>query len=348
MKNQNAKNKISAETIRRTIIIVIAVALLIAAGYATIYYTNKSRKEYKIEEVSQFNYYIVKHEDKYGVIDTKGNLLVKNEYESIIIPNPEKPVFICYYNHNQETGEYDTKILNDKGNEIFTEYDEVDCIPLKNLITEVPYEKSVLKYKKDGKYGLIDYSGKVIAKPIYEEIENLLYKEGELLVKQEGKYGVINIKGTVLVKPEYDGISSDGYYDEDVKYRNDGYIISTKTDEGYRYGYIDYTGKQLLKMEYNDIFRINNIDEEDDIYLVAQKNGQSGLLKNEKQILNFQYQGIEFDEQTKLLILEKNKRYGISRLNGTVVLSVDYTKISIEGIYIYADKDNQSNIYDLN
>lgn len=348
MKNQNSKSKINIKIVKKIVFTVIAIILISIIAYTVNYFINKSKREYSIEEVKEFNYYLVRQDGKYGVIDRTGNLVVTNEYEDIIIPNPEKPVFICIYNYNLENGEYDTKILNNEGKEIFTEYEEVEAIALKNLITEVPYEKSVLKYKKDGKYGLIDYTGKVITKPIYEEIDNLLYKEGELLVKQDGKYGVINIKGVTLLKPEYDSIACDGYYNNDSKYGKDGYIVSVKTDEGYRYGYIDYTGKLLLKMEYNDIYRINNIKESEDIYLVTQRNGQSGLMKNDRQILNNQYQSIEFDDQTELLILEKNKKYGISKLSGTSILGIDYTSITIEGIYIYADKDNQSTIYDLN
>lgn len=348
MKNQNSKSKINIKIVKKIVFTIIAIILISIIAYTVNYFINKSKREYSIEEVKEFNYYLVRQDGKYGVIDRTGNLVVTNEYEDIIIPNPEKPVFICIYNYNQENGEYDTKILNNEGKEIFTEYEEVEAIALKNLITEVPYEKSVLKYKKDGKYGLIDYTGKVITKPIYEEIDNLLYKEGELLVKQDGKYGVINIKGVTLLKPEYDSIACDGYYNNDSRYGKDGYIVSVKTDEGYRYGYIDYTGKLLLKMEYNDIYRINNIKESEDIYLVTQRNGQSGLMKNDRQILNNQYQSIEFDDQTELLILEKNKKYGISKLSGTSILGIDYTSITIEGIYIYADKDNQSTIYDLN
>lgn len=241
---------------------VIPIIIVICVIVALVVFININKKEeYKLEEITEYNYYQLNQNQKVGVINTKGEVIVEPVYDTVEIPNPTYSVFICKQGEN-------IVVLNEKSENIFTNYEEINSIKLNGIASNVPYEKTVLKYKKDGKYGLIDYSGKVIAKPIYEEIENLLYKEGELLVKQDGKYGVINIKGTVLVKPEYDGISSDGYYDEDVKYRNDGYIISTKTDEGYRYGYIDYTGKQLLKMEYNDIFRINNI-EEDDIYLVA-------------------------------------------------------------------------------
>ena len=77
------------------------------------------------------------------------------------------------------------------------------------------YEKTTLKYSKDGKYGIIDIDGKKITYAIYDEIETLQFKEGELLVKKDGKYGVINIKGTTLVKTEYDGIESDRYYYEE-------------------------------------------------------------------------------------------------------------------------------------
>lgn len=348
MKNQNTSSKFDKDLIKKIIVAVVIIVLVAIGTFALINFINQQRREYEIEEISEFKYFIIKDEGKVGIIDTNGNQIIAPEYNSIKIPNPQKPVFICTYNYNYETGEYDTKILNSNNEEIFTEYEEVTCIALKNLITEVPYEKSVLKYKKDGKYGLIDFDGKVIVKPIYDEIDNFLYKEGELLVKKEDKYGVINIKGTVLIDVKYDSVSGDGYYCEDSKYKKDGYIVSLKTEDGYRYGYIDYTGKQLLKIEYNNIYRINNIDNAEDIYLVAEKNGQAGLMKNEKQILNHQYQSMEYDDQNELLILEKNKKYGVSRLNGNSVLGIDYSTITLEGIYIYTEKDKQTYIYDLN
>jgi len=348
MKNQNATSKVNKELIKKIILAVVIITIATIATYAIVSFINKGKREYKIEEISEFKYYTIKYNGKVGIIDTNGNQIISPEYDSIKIPNPQKPVFICTYNYNYETGEYDTKILNDKAEEIFTEYEEVSCIALKNLITEVPYEKSVLKYKKDGKYGLMNFEGKIIVKPIYDEIDNLLYKEGELLVKKEDKYGVINIKGTVLIEIKYDDISSDGYYSANSKYKKDGYIVSTKTEDGYRYGYIDYSGKQLLKIEYNNIYRINNIENDEEIYLVAEKNGQAGLIKNDKQILNHQYQSIEYDDQNEILILEKNKKCGVSKLNGNSILGIDYTTITIEGIYIYAEKDNQTYIYDLN
>ena len=56
--------------------------------------------------------------------------------------------------------------------------------------SNIPFEKTVLKYRENGKYGIIDFNGKIITKPIYEEIESLEYREGALKVRQNGKYGV--------------------------------------------------------------------------------------------------------------------------------------------------------------
>jgi len=141
---------------------------------------------------------------------------------NIKIPNPKKAVFICDNGQNRV-------VQNEKKEILFSEYEQVKEINIKGTISNIPYEKRVLAYQKDGKYGLVSYEGKQITKPIYEEIESLENKEGELLVKQNGKYGVINQKGATIIKPQYDQIVADGYYTKEQKYGLSGYIVSVKT-----------------------------------------------------------------------------------------------------------------------
>lgn len=136
MKNQNATKKINKELMNKIVIGVISLILVISLIYVAIYFMNKNKREYQIEEISEFNYYTIKDNNKVGVIDTKGNQIIAPEYDGIKIPNPLKPVFICINNYNYETGEYDTKILNDKNEELFTEYEEVSCISLKILLQQ--------------------------------------------------------------------------------------------------------------------------------------------------------------------------------------------------------------------
>lgn len=189
-------------------IVVVVVIILLAFGIY--FFLEHKKKEYNVTEVSDYKYYQLNENGKYGVIDTSGNIVIEPIYDNIKIPNPERAVFIC---------EKDNKnlVLNEKSEEIFTEYEEVTAISINRVVSNVPYEKTVLRYKMKGKYGLIDYTGKVITKPIYEEIEGLENKESELLVKKDGKYGVINARGAKLIKEEYDSIVADGFYTDSNK-----------------------------------------------------------------------------------------------------------------------------------
>ncbi len=191
-------------------------------------------------------------------------MIIPNQYKDIVIPNPTKEVFIC----TKEDG--NIEVLNASNEKIFADYGKVQAIEISGSRTSMPYEKSVLKYEKDKKFGLINFEGKAITKPIYEEISSVMYKEGEILAKKDGKYGVINNKGVVLIPFKYDGIEADRYYNG--SYEKSGYIVKIQTSEGYRYGYINYKGKEILKLEYTDISRIIDIEDNKGIYFIAAKN----------------------------------------------------------------------------
>ncbi len=320
------------------IILFILVALVSIGIYNMI--EEKSNK-YEIEPIKQYNYFVLKQDKVYGVIDKKGNIIIPPEYSEIKIPNPEKAVFVCYQ------GE-EIKIFNEKKEPILGEYNKAQPIRLKNISSDLMYEKSVLKYEKDGKYGLITFEGKEIAKPIYDEIDSLSYKEGELLVKQNEKYGVITIKGNKKVEIAYDEVKVDEYYTDENHYEYAGYIVLVKTEEGYRYGYLNHKGKKVWDTEYNEISRVTEIQENDNFYLIFAKNGQYGIAKNDQQILGNEYQSIQYDETNKVFVIEKSKKYGIANLEGKVILPVQYSEIDITGIYLYAKDEQGTTVYNSN
>lgn len=314
------------------ILIVIVLIILITVGI--ILFIDNKYKEYVVEEISETKYYKLHQDNKIGIINLKGEIIIEPKYDSIEIPNPEKAVFICKEQDN-------TIVLNDKNEKLFTEYSEISAISLNGIVSSIPYEKSVLRYKQDEKYGLMNLEGKVITKPIYDEIESLTNKEGELLVKQNGKCGVINSKGAQIIKVQYDNIVADGFYTNKDKYKLSGYIVSVKTQDGYRYGYINYRLKELLKAEYNEIYRIIETEETKDIYLIVSKNGQFGVVKNKEVIINYGYQDIEYDDNNKLFKLQRNSKYGVLDINGKQILPTEYEDINFEGIYIIAVKDEE-------
>ncbi len=322
-------------------LVVILLIIMAIAGWFIYKQIEKNGREYEIQKVNieNYQYFILRQEGNYGVINKNGDIVINPEYTNIVIPNPEKAVFICYNDEN-------TKVLNQNQEQIYTEYSNIQPIRLKNIASDLMYEKNVLTYEQDGKIGLMNLEGEAIAKPIYESIDGLPYKEGELLVKQEGKYGVINNKGNELVKAEYDQIAVDNYTTEDVGYKNAGYIVSNTTENGYRYGYIDVNGNVILTPEYNEISRIVDIKDDANVYLITAQNGQYGMFKNNEQVIKNEYQSIAYNSENGTLTLEKTKRFGVATIDGNIIIPIEFTQIDSTGMYIYAtDVDGNIQVY---
>ncbi len=334
---------------KRNIIILILVILIVLIVSTVIVY-NYLKTRYEVEEVLEEKYLVSIQDDKVGVVDKNGNNIIAPQYIEIQIPNPSKAIFVCFYDYNWETNEYSTKVINENGTELFTKYNKLEAISLIDVETSMPYEKSVLKYEQDGKYGLIDLKGNVVTKAVYDSIEGLRNKEGELLISKNGKYGVINIKGAELIKAEYDYISGDEYYTEEAKFALSGYILGKRTDDGYRYGYMNHKRKMLLDIEYNEIIRLGGISGEDtdkDIIIVAQKNGQYGLIKNKKVLIDFRYQAIDYSGVSNLFLVTRNTKVGVFNSEGDKILSVKYDEIDINDTYIQTKLGDETAYHNL-
>ena len=136
---------------KKRIVVTSLIILIILAVVALVFYykKNEEKKDYAIEEITEYSYFIVKENEKYGVINRNGDKVIENKYDNVKIPNPTQAVFFCY------EGEM-TKVLNEKGEEILKEFNNIEPLRLKNVSGDLVYEKSVLKYEIDGKWGLIE------------------------------------------------------------------------------------------------------------------------------------------------------------------------------------------------
>lgn len=328
--------------------IIIGIIVLAIIAIASVLIINEVGLSYQIEEIKEINYTTLVHDGKYGVIDKTGNIVVEPIYEAVQMPNPSKPVFVCIGDYNKETKQYQTKVFNEKNEQLFQEYETVQVISIETNIETTPYEKSTLIYQKDGKYGLMNLEGKEITKAIYEEITSINYKEGTFAVKQDGKMGVINLNGKVIIKPEYETITSDNYYNEKTKNKTTGFIVSKKTENGYRYGYINYRGQVILKAEYTELERVTEIANEKELYFIAFKEGQAGLLKGKKIILNYEYEDIQYSSLNDVFVVQRNSKQGVVSKDGTTIVNTEYDSIVFGGMYIDAKKGSTLYLFDLN
>ncbi len=105
-KKDNKKLKqISAIVIIAIIIIVAIVGIIVAL--------NKSKENYEVEKIASedINYYKIMSNGKSGIIDKTGKIIIEPKYNTIKLPNPKEPIFICVYDYNATSGEYKTKVL---------------------------------------------------------------------------------------------------------------------------------------------------------------------------------------------------------------------------------------------
>ena len=330
----------------RWIIIGIVAVIIIAISIMAI--INEVQLHYKVEEISEYKYFTLEQNQKYGVIDRNGNIVIEAEYGAVQIPNPSKAIFVCVKEYNQNTKEYETVVYNEKKEVLLSNYKNVQAISICTNVNSTPYEKSVLTYKENGKYGLINLEGKQITKPVYDEISSINYKEGTFLVKQNELEGIINMKGKVIIKCEYESVTSDNYYSENGNKKQAGFIVSKKTEDGYRYGYANYRGTIILNPIYTQLERVTEIANEKGVYFIAFKNGQAGLLKNNKEILNYEYEDIQYNVLGSIFVTKRNGKYGAVNQEGTTVLYPEYDNVYTGGMYLNALKDKDIFIFDLN
>lgn len=263
------------------------------------------------------DYAVVFKDNKWGVIDSNGNMVIDPSYEEMItIPNSKNDVFLCIYDVNYETGEYKTKALNSKNQEILTQYEQIEGISNKDNNHNIWYEDNVLKVKKDGKYGVINITGKELTTCQYDEITVIEGIKGILKVTKEGKEGIINQEGKEILAIQYAEVTNLG---EDSK---DGFIV--KGEDG-KYGIVDYSNQSILEAKYDAIEKIHGNDR----YVVKQAGKQVLVKKDGTEVLNTGYDEIKeiLKNVDNGIIYIKNGKYGVMKTTGEVTVAPDYEEL---------------------
>ena len=207
--------------IKKVIATIIAIIVFIMFVISLKNLLTEGEKPHEVSTVT--TYFTVFTNNKWGVIDNKGNIVVDTTYdEMIIIPDKTKDLFICTYDVNYENGTYKTKVINKQKERILTQFENVEA--LENYDNNsIWYENDVLRYQKDGKYGLIDYSGKEIVPAEYDKIYALPGIQKSIVIEKDGKVGLVsNSLGEIIINPEYAEIKSltdtyeNGYIVKDI------------------------------------------------------------------------------------------------------------------------------------
>ena len=284
------------------------------------------------------DYFTCFKDNKWGVIDSNGENIIDPSYaEMIIIPNSKNDIFLCTYDVDYQTGEYKTKALNSKNEEIFTNYDKIEAISNVDKNNNMWYEENILKVEKDGKFGLINLTGKELTSIDYEEILPIQGIKNALKVKKNGKYGIVNDEGKEILKTQYADIDNIGKDDKS------GFII--KSDNG-KYGIVDYSENVVIEPIYDGMEKVYG----NDYYVAKKANKQILVQKGGTEVKSFDYDEIKGISSNidNGIIYTKNNKYGIAKITGESVIAVTYEdlKEAKSGIFI-AKKDGKYGIIDI-
>ncbi len=309
------------------------------------------------------SYLVACSDNKWGVINSKGEIIIDTIYENmIVIPDPSKAIFICQEDVDLENGTYKSYAMDASSSKLFTSYDQVEAMQNVDSMGNVFYDTSVLKVQRDGKYGLINFSGKELLSPDYTSITPLKNVTKSFVTEKDGKYGLVDNSGSVIIENNYTEIVAlTNRYE-------DGFIVK---DSNNQYGLINYNRKQILDCKYTEIMHVYGsemyvVKEGNDIELVSadgliklkngfteavsidnsnvivKADGKYGVISSTgEKLINQEYQDLKYAFEGNY-IAKKDDKYGIINLQGETPVNFNYNYISYssEEGFIEAEKDN--------
>lgn len=309
--------------IKKVIATVLAVVVLIMVIASIIMVINKKGKQDAIVE-EQIKYFSAYVDSKWSVINSKGEQLSNIVYdEMLIIPDSSKNIFIATYDVDYTNGTFKTKAINDKNEQLFSDYENVTAIVNYTSLEDVWYDTEVLKFKKNGKYGLIDFSGKQVLAPEYDDITALQGINKTVVIQKNGKYGLFNSASkTKFLDENYTSIEAFG------QTYNDGYIV---TDDNGKMGLVGAEGKEILQNVYDGIDKVSGSN----MYVVLVGGKKELISKDGTVILDSGFEEISSIDG-EYLIVKNVGRYGVIDKTGTVIIDTAFDSMSscFSGTYI--------------
>lgn len=280
------------------------------------------------------NYFALYQDEKWGILGSNGEIIIQPMYQEMpIVIDSSKDIFLCTYDIDETQNTYKTKVINSKNEEIWTNYTKVEALENYDESENVWYEENVLKFQKDGKWGLIDLDGKEILEPVYDNITTIKGIKNSLIIEKDGLVGLVNNKGSKILDTNYLEITNFG---DDYK---NGYITINQEN---KYGLASISGTQILENKYEKIDNIYSdkyfVIRENQKQKLINKDGEVTLAENFDEIKQIANQGIVF--------IKKNK-YGLMDFGGNVLIEPTYQKLTEINIDIFsAEKDGKSGAID--
>ena len=316
--------------------VIAVIALILVVIMFVVIIKNLLTKDKDKGDITVISYFTLYIDGKWGVINSNGDIVIQPIFDEMItIPDNKTDLFICMYDVNYDEGTYNTKVLNAKNKEILQNYDLVEAIDNYDENHNIWYEKDVLKVKKDGKYGLINNSGKELLACSYDEITPISEIKNSYIIKQGENVGLADNTGKVIINPIYKEIKALG---KDYK---EGYItVNTEN----MYGVIDFTGKVILDNIYEDVKNIAK----DKKYVVKESETYKVISQDGTVVLDSGFDDIVSIDGNNIII-KKGNNYGVINSSKEIKISASYEELKyMYSDYYIAKKSGKYGVIDIN
>lgn len=272
--------------------------------------------------------------DKYGLIDKEGNVVVPLMYDNLGLNNHEHEKKFVWVEHQilrkvakrNDKGETKNGYIDEKGELVIPLiYDGLSWAEEQGVVMDTD---SLIRVRKDGKWGCIKPNGKEVLPCIYDEMDKFKYGDPSF-VKKDGKYAFIDAQGNFITPFVY---NTAGSFHSDVSINSNRATVSI---DG-RYGYIDWLGKEVIPLEYEKAYSFRG-----GLGGVV-KNGKLGFIdRHGKVIIPFEYDPelkYGFREDVVSLVKKNGKWGAINKKNEQVVPFIyeydgGYTSLGVSCLY---------------
>ncbi|MCO5946657.1 WG repeat-containing protein [Mucilaginibacter flavidus] len=157
---------------------------------------------------------------------------------------------------------------------------------------------------KPEKHGEMSIDGKMLLKPIYDQIVDL--KNGLIRVKLNGKYGLITKSEKFVVQPLYDQLYIG---------RSDHIAI---IEQGRKKGVIDLSGNKIIAPVYDELYPNKE-------NYVFERDGKWGIMNSKEKVLTaLAYQSIT--PGYNCFIVELNGKSGLMDTDGKLITAIKYDR----------------------
>ncbi|WEK54411.1 MAG: WG repeat-containing protein [Candidatus Cohnella colombiensis] len=208
-----------------------------------------SRHEEELKEHFHNGLAIFIKENKYGVVNNKGKVIIPPNYDRIRLIR----------SFPKQTGSRvlrteDTSLFLLDKNDKYGLADSTGKIIVKPEWNSIgDFSEGLAEVQKGGKYGFIDMKGRIVVTPQFDwewSPDQVLFEDGIRIVKKNGKFGLLSSSGALLSTPQWDDIQTD--------LSSDLLHVGKHIDGEKLYGFIDRKGNVVIDVQYYNINEFQN------------------------------------------------------------------------------------------